>query len=371
MKISQPERSERGEEIVVSYRISSSAGSKTLWYAVGKKYGDFLSESCDAPLLALLIPAMQSGEDIQVAGALSERLWYNLAGPYQQVLRRIIPSLRPVKIHAEAVTEQRSHAAGVATGFSGGVDSYCVLADHYYANKPVGYRLTHLLFNNVGSHGEGGERLFRERFAAMQPVAERTGLPLISVNSNLADFYLKTFDFQQTHTPLNASVPLLLQGGMGCYLYASAYGFDEAYVGVADTMAHSDTIALPLMGTETLAMFSVGSEYTRVEKTLRVAEVSDSYNSIDVCVGGVSAGNCSKCWKCMRTLLTLEIAGYIERYSNSFNLDTYRAHRSKYIGKVVGSKNPLEREIVQFAKERNYPLPQPSRLRALLFPSRG
>jgi hypothetical protein len=373
MKISKPEILRQETEIVFRVRVDFLEGTETLWYSLEEKFSGFVTDLCDAPLVALLIPAIANGEDIHISGAISERLMYNLSGPYQRLLQHVIPSLRRIKIYPEEVKALDQRASGVATGFSGGIDSYCVLADHYYSDVPAAFRLTHLLFNNVGSHGHGkrGERKYRERYAHIKPVAERIGLPLIMVNSNVAAFYKGLGVFQQTHTPRNASVPLLLQGGIGRYMYASTYSFTDAFVGATYDTAYSDTIALPLLSTDVLDIFSVGSEYTRVEKTLRVAEISDSYSTLDVCVSVDNAGNCSTCWKCLRTLLTLDIAGLIDRYSASFNLDAYKHRRTMYIGSVLSSYDLLQREIVHFAKYRHYPFPLLSHLYARLqYPAR-
>ena len=68
----------------------------------------------------------------------------------------------------------------------------------------------------------------------------------------------------------------------------------------------------------------------------------------------------------MRTLLTLEIAGLIDRYARVFDLDVYRRRRARFIGQVLQSRSPLMKEIVAFARERDYPLPLRSRFFALL-----
>lgn len=364
MKICKPEILNQENEIVFRVCVESSEVAETLWYSIEEKFGDFVTDFCDAPLLALLIPAMAKGEDLYIAGTISERLWYNVSGPYQRLLRHIIPSLRQVEIIPEEVQARDQRAPGVATGFSCGIDSYCVLADHCYSDVPPGFKITHLLFNNVGSHGKGGERLFRERFSRIKPVADRLGLPIIRVNSNVDEFYGQGLNFEQTHTPRNASVPLLLQGGIGRYMYASAVNYKEVFVGATYRMGYSDTISLPLISTEALDAFSVGSEYTRVEKTLRVAEIPESYSTLDVCIRGDKAGNCSTCWKCMRTLVTLDIAGLLDRYSDSFDIDAYKQKRGQFLVTLLRSHDPLLREIIDFAEERHYPIPLSSCLSA-------
>ncbi len=365
---------QENDQLFYRVAVESFKGKETLWYRLNKSFGDLVATSCDAPLVGLLIPAMATGEDIHIDGEVSERLLYNLSRPYQTLLRHVIPSLRPVRIFADKICASRAcPPLGVATGFSGGIDSYCALADNYHGNVLDGFKITHLLFNNVGSHGKDGEGLFQKRSERLAPSAERLGLPFVMVNSNLGTFYGKGLGFQQTHTPRNGSVALLLQGGIGRYMYASAFSYSNVFVGRAKEMACTDTISLPLLSTETLDAFSVGSEYTRVEKTLRVAEIPESYGSLDVCTDTLpdpGYTNCSKCPKCLRTLATLEIAGLLELYAGSFNLDAYRSRRSMFFAELLGSRDPFHKEIIQFSRERNYPYPVASRLlHALRIPS--
>lgn len=185
MKISKPEILQQKHEILFRVGVEFAEGPETLWYSLNQAFVDLVSDSCDAPLVALLIPAMANGEDIHIAGAISERLLYNLSGPYQKLVQYVIPTLRHVEIHPEEVHARTEHSSGVATGFAGGIDSYCVLADHYYSDVPESFKVTHLLFNNVGSHGKGGERLFRDRYARLKPVVEWLGLPFVMINSNV------------------------------------------------------------------------------------------------------------------------------------------------------------------------------------------
>jgi hypothetical protein len=308
-------------------------------------------------LLALLIPAMAAGEDIELAGEVSERLYESLAGPYQELLQAVIPSLRRVAIHPVGFQPSRGRAPGIATGFSGGIDSFCVLAEHHYNLGPGGDRVTHLLFNNVGSHGRDGQALFRDRQARAALTAAEIGLPMIVTDSNVDAFYGPPLGFQQTHTPRNTSVALLLQGGIGRFLYASTYHLRDTGVRPSYDIAHSDPMALPMLATESLETLSSGGEQTRVEKTLRVARLPVSYRHLDVCARGESAGNCSTCAKCARTLLTLTIGGAENRYAPVFDLAAYRRLHPRHCGKVLLSRNLLDREIVAFALTRGYRFP--------------
>jgi len=338
------------------YPITFSGRKKVLWYEIDKNYHDFVTSLLDAPLVALLVPAMAHGEDIYIKGAISEKLFYNLKYRYQVLLTHLVTTLKPITIHPDNIIIPNRKAKGVATGLSCGIDTFCLLGEHHYSAVPESFKVTHLLFNNVGSHGSGGERLFEKRYNKNKIVADKIGLPLIKVNSNLDEFYTD-FRYSHTDTPRNASVPLLLQNGIGRYLYASAYAYPDTYVKPDTLMTHCDPTALPLLSTEAVDMLTTGSEYTRVEKTLRVANIEDSYVSLDVCTHSGSAGNCSQCSKCLRTLLTLEIAGLMEKYSSVFDLSKYREQRTRYIGEVIFSEDPFLQEIREFAKHKDYKFP--------------
>ena len=256
--------------------------------------------------------------------------------------------------------EQASCSHGVATGLSGGIDSFSVLADHHYAaDLPRVERLTHLLYNNVGSHGRHGDGLFLKRLARLRPTAERIGLPLVTVNSNLDDFFGAHLAFQPTITPRNAAVAHLLQRGIGTALIASSYPYRWVKVARAGDSSYADPIILPILSTGALTLNAVGSEYRRVEKIAQAAELADSWDCLDVCVLSTDGTNCSRCWKCVRTMLTLEILGKLERYEAVFDMDVYRqCSRDPYIADVMTNwREPVTREVVVLARERGFPVP--------------
>lgn len=352
--------------------VDSAMGRSRLWYAADAAHGEMFSPLSDAQLIGLLIPAMAEGGELHLEGAVSEPLLYHASGPLQSILRAIIPSLKAVTIRPREVYRHTGgRASGVASGFSAGIDSYCLLADHHFSPILDAYTLTHLIFSNVGSHGRGGEQLFHHRSSKLIPLTERLGLPLLKINSNLDDFYAERASgirsnetlglFQQTHTLRNASVALLLQSGIGRYLFASTYTYADTFIGPSCSTAYSDPVLLPMLCTDTLDACSTGSQYSRADKTLRVAEVPESYDSLDVCVNPDHAGpptNCSTCWKCLRTLATLDIAGALERYTASFDLAAYRKLRAGYLA-GLDPEDPFARDILHLARKRGFAMPAP------------
>ena len=149
MKIKRPVVTCFDDVAEYSVLVETSQETKKLWYRVNKSYADFISDKADTALLALILPAMLSGEEFHVSGSVSERLFYNISGPFQNLIRIIIPALKPITIKAEELNSSTQKGKGVATGYTGGIDSTSVIIDHTSDLKPAGIRLTHLLYNNV------------------------------------------------------------------------------------------------------------------------------------------------------------------------------------------------------------------------------
>ena len=145
-----------------------------------------------------------------------------------------------------------------------------------------------------------------------------------------------------------------MQQLFGKYLYASGVRYQDCKVGTAYDIAYADPMSVHLLSTETLECISSGCQYSRVEKTIRVsAFLSRKY--LDVCARNRTiAGNCSTCWKCARTLLTLDTLGCEHLYDGVFDLNAWATIRNRYIRTVLLSRNPLLREIVELAKTRGF-----------------
>ncbi|HTU37845.1 MAG TPA: hypothetical protein VMF35_07490 [Acidimicrobiales bacterium] len=370
MQIGVPQVRRLGPD--VEYSVPYSMGSTgradlpaSLWYRVPADYEEMVSPRTDAALVALLIPAMVTGGSLHVEGPVTDELVFRLGHGFQEVLQAVIPTLRQVEVIAPQQVPAGRTQSGVAAGFSAGVDSFTVLADHFYdPDVPPALRITHLLFHRLGSHDDAGDAehaLFLDRLHRAGRVADKIGLPLIPVDSNVMDAYRGTgFDYQQTHTPRSASVAFLLQHGLGRWFYASSLHFAHTQVSKYFDTCLTDPISLPLLSTSSLVLESQGGEYTRFEKTMRIAEIPDTYWSLDVCVTGTLGTNCSKCFKCLRTLASLEIGGVLDRYEEVFDLDVYRQHRDTYFALAHLSRDQLVKELLVEAKRRGFAVPRPT-----------
>jgi len=129
-----------------------------------------------------------------------------------------------------------------------------------------------------------------------------------------------------------------------------------------------DPILLPLLSTERLDLLSGVPALSRVAKTAIVAENPDARRMLDVCIANADKRmrlgkiNCSNCWKCVRTLLTLEALGQLDAFGEVFDLAYYRANRTALMHSLVkrsGQGDVAAKEALAFARARGLPLPGP------------
>ncbi|WP_081617386.1 hypothetical protein [Thioalkalivibrio sp. ALMg11] len=324
-----------------------------LYFRTLSRYADQLSEASDAPALALLIPAMAFGEDIHFSTTVSEKLLRNLNGPIQTILFAIAPHLTHVEVKAAPARRTPHHGdALVATGFSAGVDSFCTLTQYHPDHAPQGFGLSFLTYNNVGSQRNSDTREFIERYETLKQKASQEGFGLVPVDSNMDDFFhaLKELDFMQTHSIRNGATALLFQERTCRFLYSSAYPYGSTFVGKTRSIGHADPVLLPLLGTESIDLVPVGGELTRVQKTVALGENRTARRGLDVCVTNESGENCSRCEKCLRTLLCLEITGNLKNFSEAFDLGIYKRHRTRYIAETLRGRRAYDKELQEAMK---------------------
>lgn len=351
---------------------------KTLWFELDNAFYKLLdTQTLDGPLIALLLLAMKQGKSIKLKAPVSKMLYSNLTEEIIPLLNRINPAVyKKIDLLAEAGFHDGSlffnQAKGVITGFSGGVDSFYTLAEHYYgeatAEKPA---ITHLLFNNVGAHGQKGaaedEQLFWKLFKNLEPFCTSVNLPFIAVNSNL-DSILE-LDFIKTHTFRNVAVAYLLQNGIHHFYYATTHpdnapASEEVLLKLsADYISYAEPLLLPMLCSEHLTCTGSGGAAPRPTKTQAISKIEGTYKYLTVCVEELVDGrNCSVCFKCERTLLTLDILGVLPLYADAFHLEKYYTRRPLFMAKLLSQPDlAFNAEILALAQEKQYRFSLPER----------
>lgn len=337
---------------------------KEIWFAVHDGYTDWLNtEVYDSFLVAALYPAMFYGEDIEVEGKVSKRLFFNIKNYVQDIVRTFHPEFRFATITVEGYACVNQDGKNVGTGFSAGVDSFSTIYDHYERETDESYKISSLFFFNVGSHGGGGEiarQRFFNRYNYLKSFPESQGLPYIGVDSNLFDFYLKAWEYQ-AGAFLRASAILLFQRKVSKY-YASGSNsywelmyFPFPHQTEYMEVTFYDVYVNTLLSTDCTEIIDDGCKYNRTQKTELIADYAPAHKYLNVCVHHtddyLSAHNCSLCHKCKRTLLALESLRKMEAFSEVFDINKYKrlSYRYKCECRLLYKTDEYAKDNVDFA----------------------
>lgn len=355
--IHHPRIQEKNASARLSSILEFDGKSIEMWYELPKEYGHWFStDRSDGFVVGFILQAMQMQRDIVTQAPISSRLWHNLTHFFIPMMAKAFPNLSVIRIVPSSLIETTTQAAGVAGGFSGGIDSFAATVDHFVNEDTASHRINHFLFHNVGSHGDKDYQkarfLFHQRYEALKQYPHLVNVPYVPVDTNIHE--IVPTEFVKTYITLNASVPLVLQNHFRKYFYASSYKYEDCGVNNTDIVGRFDPLAFHMLSTETLDCISTGGQMSRVEKTRLIAGYEMSTRFLNVCVSHASEGrNCSACIKCCRTLLTLELLGKEHLYTNAFDLNKYHLVRRRYIKESVLTAPPgsFEYEIAELAIE--------------------
>ncbi|MEM0977601.1 MAG: hypothetical protein AAGJ34_08710 [Pseudomonadota bacterium] len=294
--------------------------------------------SGDWSALSFIIAAMERGYDLHVDGPMSGRLLHYLNSDFQAVIRKYEPKLNHISVSAaDVVTLKPRKTERRATAFSGGVDSFTTL--ELYSKDSI-QPLTDLTYFNIGTFGfvdvPETFRLFEEGYDRVKEMAKSKGYGAISVQANTNMFHTHLTNFLKTHTIRNAAAAMVLDGTIDEYLYSGAYDYKETKVAPHYEITPLDPVILPLVGNDVIRFYPAGLSYSRFEKTRLIANAEETYDKLDVCITTSQYRiknkklNCSQCEKCLRTMLTLEAIGKLDKYAPVFDIELF--HRKKKRG---------------------------------------
>ena len=316
--------------------ITIGGECKTIWFKVREQYGKYLcDERNDAYLIACLNYAMRNGYDIESKHPITETLLFNIDNYLIPALIENNPNFHRVRIYSETSSELLPSAGAVGTGISCGVDSLNALANHS-DTKFINHNLTHLTFNNVGSHGEGeiARRLYNLRLERPKQFAEDYGFEFVASDSNLMDVIIQSHF--KTHTYSSMFPVFCLQKLYSGYFYASSgYKYNEFELRDSDhsSCGSYELLSLNVFSTPQIRIYSEGMGLTRLEKLRNVVKYEPSYKYLNVCLD--DGDNCGICEKCVRTLLGIDALGSLDLYKDVFDVDYYRAHKPWYLQQML------------------------------------
>lgn len=348
--IGRPNVIYEGNSAILYTDVIIDGKSDAIWFKVDKKYGEYLCyERSDAYVIAMLNYAMRNGHDIECDVPISEDLYYNIDKYLIDAIVYYNKGFYRPLIRAEVASEPLPSANAVGTGISCGVDSLHALANQTNL-KFKKHNITHLSFNNVGSHGEGAKaaELFARRCIIPNNFAKEYGFEIIISDSNLMDVVKQ--NHYKTHTYSSMFPIFCLQKLYSVYYYASSgYRYHEFRLddGSSRSCGSYEMLSLPLFSTHNLRIYSEGEGMTRMDKLKTVVKYEPSYKYLNVCLR--EENNCSKCEKCVRTLLGIDALGELEKYNDVFDIKYYRKHKKWYIQQLVKQKSLKKHDYIELS----------------------
>ena len=327
MHIGAPELSHHGDKIHVTvpvtfdpaYADRRAPAPDQLWYEFPAEYEPDLYLGPEPFIMALLPLAITTGEAIEVSAPVSPRFAFHV-----RCMMRVYAYWNPHRFEAVPLrcpsyqlSEVSRSDRGTAVMFSGGVDSFHALRAHLDENEAVPeYRLTHGIFIFQFDQKPYERESYTQALQSYQDLFQDLGLTLIPADFNLRAFYPKPermskHRFQHlTHGMVLASVGGLLSGGLSRLYLAASNKF------ITTIVYGTSLLTDGMMSSEHFEVIHGGFDQLRAEKLLELIDWPVTYDHLRVCwwqPQGVQ--NCGRCHKCVRTMMTLSIAGKLQAYS--------------------------------------------------------
>ncbi len=326
-----------------------------VWFEVDQEYREYLTwERSDAFVIGILHYAMCHGHDITCKQCLSEELYYQIDTYLIDAMVSESPKLYRTRIFADVDSNSLPCANAVGTGISCGIDSFHAVACHsdsIFSKRNI----THLAFNNVGSHGceEKAKVLYEGRKNLAKRFAEEYNYKFILSNSNIHEVIIQSHFF--THTFTSCFAIYCLQKLYSVYYYASGSTINEFSLKNLDRSdsCHYELLIFYCFSQRNLKLYSEGANSTRLEKTRQVQKFAPSFKYLNVCLNTVD--NCGKCNKCIRTLLALDSLDALNKYESVFDIPYYKEHKQWYYKHLIAetiTRNPMFKGVYHPLRKR-------------------
>lgn len=284
---------------------------KQVFFLMPSNAIDLLPDTDEAilPLAAML--AFVRGEDCKFDGlAVDPLLERNVRAALRQLTQWYpefsVPTFSGLE---EKSTKLESKPDGVLAFLSGGVDSTFSLLRHTcgHSDLPesaIDREVTHAV--HVYHTPDPDVDPAKVNLSALEQVAKARSTSFIPIYTNMMTFDRALNDRWSDvgHGAGLATVLHMLAGGASAGIIASSHTFGRLMPW------GSSPLLDPLWSSNRMRIVHDGSTYSRVEKTEFIARFPEEIRGLNVCDNRLDdAGyvNCSKCQKCLRTMVTLDL----------------------------------------------------------------
>lgn len=260
--------------------------------------------------------------------------------------------LKPIKIDAILVEQENTRSKDDsryhASFFSGGIDSLFTCTHHEPSLQGL------ISIAHVSS--EPDEIL--EQFAHLEQLgayANKTGRQPYKIATNMMTLAPEVLDSWAWlgHGAALAAVAHILSGEIQHAVISSSDHWDA--LEPWGSHPHTD----PLFSSPDVKMSHFGNDYDRVQKTVSVSSDADALGVLAVChEGRAEEGfeNCSKCSKCLRTMISLDLAGVDRSHSTTFDWSAYDTNQIEKHKLHSEEEMVFLNEIIRLCHEKDRPV---------------
>ena len=268
-----------------------------------------LAHNGDPFLAAALLPAMKSGEQLEIDAPVSPRLLRSVE-QIQAIYRSWSSALSIVAISAPVRTPPLTASGGnVGLFFSLGVDSFYTLVQDAKRQHGPGDEIRNLILIDGFDRSRKDTGVFAMARDNVERVAAECEKNALVVSTNVWDLTTRFVAWGPVgHGAALASVGLALQGPLRRVHISSSFGYDR----LVPWGTHP--VLDLLWSTEALSVVHTGCEATRLEKLRIIAPLPIVQETLRVCIAVRTAAdrskyNCGRCDKCLRTAIGLHVLG--------------------------------------------------------------
>jgi hypothetical protein len=305
MKVFDVRQRQAAGQIVLSARCKLRRfGHDELSFTLPSRFAGFICADASPFAAALLWPSMKLGENLVIRGSISTRLH---AGMTEMI--RIVSGwdigLKPIEVIADELVPDRITQGVIGAFFSGGVDSFYTYLRHKNDQDPI----THLVLAKGYDIDPHNLRLWDATTHSIRQIAKHEQATLIEIESNVRSLTDPILSWTYAHGGCLAAAAMCLRRGIDqIYIASSADAEHQALRGSHLAIDH-------LWSTETLSFVHDGWEVSRMSKIdQQIAQSPLALQHLRVCyMNQNDSYNCSRCEKCLRTMVSLYAAGVLDK----------------------------------------------------------
>ena len=289
---------------------------------------------------------MKQGEDLIIEGSISDQLYKGMHAVMQETLSWNI-GLKPIKIKAGTLVADTLQPDRTASFFSGGVDSFYTYLKHRADPVPADRVDSFILVKGFDIEPRNVP-LWDSTLKNISAIAAAEKVELVVVETNIQSLAEPILSWDYIHGGCLAAVGLFLRGAFRQIYIPSSFSVEEQ-------VPWGSCLALDgHWSTESTTFVHDGVEATRIDKVIwQIARSPLALEHLRVCYENVKGSyNCGQCDKCLRTMISLYIAGTLEK-SKTFphNIDPERV--SAITALSINGTFPGETQNLRGLRERN------------------